>query len=62
MRAVIGLGGDTDTNACLTGMLAQAYHGVPRAIGEQALDRLPPDLLKVYHAFVDRYPKAGEMV
>jgi ADP-ribosylglycohydrolase len=43
----VSLGGDTDTNACIVGAIAEAYYGgVPAAIQAEALARLKAPLLE----------------
>ena len=57
VRTAGGLGGDTDTMACIAGAVAEAMYGVPDAIAASARAYLPPDLAKVLAAFeraVDR--------
>lgn len=44
VRTAVCLGGDTDTLACITGAVAEAIHGVPARIADQAHDRLTADL------------------
>lgn len=51
VRTAIGLGGDTDTLACITGAVAEAIHGVPDAIADAARTRLSDDLLAVLDRF-----------
>lgn len=51
VRAAIGLGGDTDTLACIAGAIAEAAHGVPRSIADAAKAYLSPDLLAVLNRF-----------
>lgn len=54
VRTAIGLGGDTDTLACIAGAVAEARHGVPEAIAERARSHLTPDLLEVLDRFEAR--------
>lgn len=51
VRAVVSLGGDTDTLACIAGAIAEAAYGVPDAIAAAAKDYLTPDLLAVLARF-----------
>ncbi len=52
IRNAISLGGDSDTLACITGGIAQAFYGgVPDEIRDAALSRLPADLLEIVHRF-----------
>jgi len=44
VRMAIGLGGDTDTLACIAGAVAEARHGVPAGIAARARDFLTDDL------------------
>jgi len=54
VRTAIGLGGDTDTLACITGAVAEAIHGVPCHIAGTARARLTADLLQVLQLFEQR--------
>ncbi|MGE4221331.1 MAG: ADP-ribosylglycohydrolase family protein [Alphaproteobacteria bacterium] len=51
VRRAVALGGDTDTLACISGAVAEALHGIPRAIEAATLARLPPDLADVIARF-----------
>lgn len=53
IRNAVSLGGDTDTLACITGGIAEALHGVPSAIAEQARGYLDHDLLSVTDRFYE---------
>jgi ADP-ribosylglycohydrolase len=45
LRNAVSLGGDSDTLACITGGIAEAYYaGVPRLIAEKAWEILDQDL------------------
>ena len=56
IRNAISLGGDTDTVACITGGIAEAFYGeIPREISEPALARLDKPLLDVVERFRARY-------
>ena len=56
VRKAVSLGGDSDTLACITGGMAQAlYGGVPPAIRDEALSRLPAILRDVVIEFCDEY-------
>ena len=54
VRRVIMLGGDTDTVACICGAVAEAIHGVPVEIAEQARNHLTDDLREVLQRFDTR--------
>jgi ADP-ribosylglycohydrolase len=52
VRKAISLGGDSDTIACITGGIAQAYYGmIPTLIAGTVRAILPPELLQVVDAF-----------
>ena len=51
VRTVVLLGGDTDTLACIAGAVAEAIHGVPVSVAEQARAHLSQDLLEVLVRF-----------
>ena len=56
VRKAVSVGGDTDTIACITGGIAQAFYGeVPGAIAEQVLDRLTTPLRDTTVEFCDAY-------
>ena len=54
VRNAVSLGGDSDTIACITGGIAQAYFGeVPYLIEEKAREMLTPELLQVVDSFYE---------
>jgi len=56
IRLAVSLGGDSDTIACITGSIAEAYYGgVPTAIAATALSRLDNNLLHVVDTFISTY-------
>jgi ADP-ribosylglycohydrolase len=56
VRLAVSLGGDADTQAAITGSLAQAfYSGVPADIAEKAKDMLSSHLLEVVDDFEARF-------
>jgi ADP-ribosylglycohydrolase len=56
VRNAISLGGDSDTLACITGGIAEAFYGsVPDDIWEEVRERLAPDLLEIVENFYLRY-------
>lgn len=60
IRNAISLGGDSDTLACITGAIAEAYYGeVPAFIRNEVLTRLPPDLRATTEAF-EQFLKTGK--
>lgn len=56
IRKAISLGGDTDTIACITGGIAQAYYkAIPKFIVQKAREILTPELLNIVDLFNERY-------
>ncbi|MBP6974178.1 MAG: ADP-ribosylglycohydrolase family protein, partial [Syntrophorhabdus sp.] len=58
VRKAISIGGDSDTIACITGGIAEAfYKGVPQEIVSFAMEKLDNDLRQVVIEFQDRFMK-----
>ncbi len=55
IRLAISLGGDSDTLACITGGIAEAFYGVPKEIRLKALAILDDDLRATTLEFCDRF-------
>jgi ADP-ribosylglycohydrolase len=55
VRNAVSLGGDSDTLACITGGIAEAFYDVPESIRKEAQHRLPPDLLEIVQKFRRKY-------
>ncbi|MFW5861814.1 MAG: ADP-ribosylglycohydrolase family protein [Spirochaetota bacterium] len=56
VRNAVSLGGDSDTLACITGGIAEAFYGgIPGDIEKRALELLTDDLRKVTIAFRQQY-------
>ncbi len=56
IRNAISIGGDSDTLACITGGIAEAYYGgVPKEIREFTLAKLNQQLSEVVHEFINKY-------
>ena len=51
IRKAISLGGDSDTIACITGGIAEAYFGIPDEIAKQGLKFLPEEFVTIEEAF-----------
>ncbi len=57
VRKAISLGGDSDTLACITGGIAQAfYKEIPQEIGAEVRRRLPEEFLTIIDRFSAAYP------
>jgi len=55
VRNAVSLGGDSDTQACIAGAIAEAYYGgVPKEITGASLEWLDDRLLGVYWEFQER--------
>ena len=51
LRNTVSLGGDSDTLACITGGIAEAFYGMPSELQQGTLKRLPKDLRAAYELF-----------
>lgn len=57
VRKAVALGGDSDTQACIAGAVAEAFYGgVPEEIGRRAFAYLDDDLGGVTKRFISTYP------
>jgi len=58
IRTAVSLGGDSDTLACITGGIAQAFYGgVPKGITAKVYDILDERLGTITEAFIGKYCK-----
>lgn len=56
VRNAVSLGGDSDTLACITGGIAEAYYGgVPQEIRDRVRKLLTPDLWEITETFCQKY-------
>lgn len=56
VRNAISLGGDSDTLACITGGIAEAFYGdIPKHLQKKVQECLTPDLWQVTEAFCQTY-------
>ncbi|NLA75005.1 MAG: ADP-ribosylglycohydrolase family protein, partial [Deltaproteobacteria bacterium] len=56
IRNAISIGGDSDTIACITGGISEAFYGpVPDDINKKVEEILPPELMRPVRSFYDRY-------
>ena len=51
IRNAISIGGDSDTIACITGAIAEAYYGVPQDIKSKAMTYLDDNLISIIKNF-----------
>lgn len=47
IKIAISFGGDTDTNACIVGSMAEAMYGIPQNLKEAALSKLPTNFVEI---------------
>ena len=47
IKKIIALGGDTDTNACIVGSMAEALYGIDNELIEKANSKLPKEFVKI---------------
>lgn len=51
IRLAISFGGDTDTNACIVGSIAEAMYGISDELKKKAFLKLPNEFLKIIEEF-----------
>ena len=51
LRNAVSLGGDSDTLACITSGIAEAFYGMPQELRDETLKRLPEDIREGYELF-----------
>ena len=57
IRLIISFGGDTDTNACIVGTIAEALYGIDKSLIEQAKEKIPvefTDKLEQGYAYIKK--------
>jgi ADP-ribosylglycohydrolase len=60
VRNAISLGGDSDTLACITGGIAEAFYGgVPERVQAKVRKVLPPELWATTEKFCEKYVRTG---
>lgn len=56
IRKAVSLGGDSDTQACIAGAIAQAYYKhIPEAISKEALQSVPKAMKTIIKQFNEQY-------
>ena len=60
IKIAISFGGDTDTNACIVGSMAEALWGVDEGLKKQVVEKLPKEFIKIIKKFEKR--QKGERV
>ena len=51
LRNAVSLGGDSDTLACITGGIAEAFYGMPQELRAETLKRLSEEMRAAYELF-----------
>jgi ADP-ribosylglycohydrolase len=51
IRTAVSLDGDSDTLACITGAIAEAYYGIPNEIAEAVMEFIPKDMKEIICRF-----------
>ena len=62
IRNAVSVGGDTDTIACITGSIAEAYYGISDEIAEKALSFLDNEMKEVVTCFVGSFCDPGRPI
>lgn len=60
IRKAISIGGDSDTIACITGGIAEAFYGIPEDIAQQAYGYLPDEFIEIVEEFRENICKLSE--
>lgn len=55
IRNAISIGGDSDTLACITGSIAEAYYGIPEDLYDKGMEYLNQHFKNVVKTFEDKY-------
>ena len=56
IRLAVSLGGDSDTLACITGGIAEAYYGeVPKEISRKVMTMLNEEFIDIVYKFKEKY-------
>ena len=55
IRNAVSIGGDSDTLACITGSIAEAFYGIPQEIYDKALEYLTPHFRNVVKEFEEKF-------
>ncbi|MDY2916723.1 MAG: ADP-ribosylglycohydrolase family protein [Muribaculaceae bacterium] len=55
IRNAVSIGGDSDTIACITGSIAEAFFGIPQELRVQAMNLLRPRFKDTVRLFEEKY-------
>lgn len=51
IKLAISFGGDTDTNACIVGSMAEALYGIDENLKQKAREKLPKEFIEIIDSF-----------
>ncbi|MGN1222600.1 MAG: ADP-ribosylglycohydrolase family protein [Christensenellales bacterium] len=54
IKLAISFGGDTDTNACIVGSMAEAIYGINEELKRKALSKLPSEFIEILNKSYER--------
>ena len=54
IKLAISFGGDTDTNACIVGSMAEALYGIDEELKKEALSKLPSEFIEILSKSYER--------
>ncbi len=54
IKIALSFGGDTDTNACISASMAEAFYGIDENLKQKAKEKLPKRLLAIVNEFYDK--------
>lgn len=60
VRNAVSLGGDSDTIACMTGSIAEAFYGIPEALAARVWSYLDEPLTRVTQDFIEQCMQSND--
>ena len=57
IKNIISLGGDTDTNACITGSISESLYGINKELIEKAQTKIPQEFTNILNQGYQRIKK-----
>ncbi len=51
IKLALSFGGDTDTNACIVGSMAESFYSIPKDLINQALAKLPNEFIEILNQY-----------
>ena len=62
IKLAISFGGDTDTNACIVGSMAEALYGINDDLKQRALDKLPREFVEILESCYEKVNGYKEII